>query len=359
MEQQVKQNARPVDAATEQTDETLSVVRQMIEAETRQKEPSGAKNVAAKKNTAKSVAPEAISESELNAAKPSAKVRKKTGIKKSNAKAKSKPTTKPRSDLPAGFVVLPETEAAPAPRRNPIKGFFTLGAQFKKLVPRRKKTEPRAEPEPMLSMDIEPVSPAVVDLPPQVDAQTVPQIDTLEAPQVQASQVDVELDVEMVKQTVSGNRTLGQAIKQLIQSKMQAIKEFRPTRKQIAAIVVVAIMLWRPWLIPGLLVVTMLAAVIGYLTLGPDRVSEITSNLWERFSTRYPERAAVMLGKIQRGADRIDGWLARLPDRWTDGLYMPDFGRSEAEAGPVDAQPDPFERLAAEQQAMAARARQA
>ena len=136
---------------------------------------------------------------------------------------------------------------------------------------------------------------------------------------------------------------------------VQAVKEFRPTRKQIALAVFAGIMLWRPWLIPGLVFVIFWVSLIGYLTLGPDRVAEIAQSRWEWFNARYPDRAARVLGKMQRGADRMEGWLARLPERWTDGIYMPDLGRSEIEGGPKNTKPDPFDRLAAEQQAMTAR----
>ncbi len=133
----------------------------------------------------------------------------------------------------------------------------------------------------------------------------------------------------------------------------QAIREFRPTRKQIAFVVLVGIMLWRPWLIPGLLFVTFWVALIAYLSVGPDRVREIGQGRWEWFSARHPERAERVLTWAQRWADRMDGWLARLPERWTDGIYLPDLGRSQADAGPVEAQPDPFDRLVAQQQTAA------
>ena len=131
---------------------------------------------------------------------------------------------------------------------------------------------------------------------------------------------------------------------------LQAIKEFRPTRKQIAFVVLAGIVVWRPWLIPGLLFVLFWVGLIAYLTMGPDRVSEVAQGRWEWFRARFPERAERVMGWMQRSADRMDGWLARLPERWTDGVYLPDLGRSQADAEPADAQPDPFDRLAAERQ---------
>lgn len=138
----------------------------------------------------------------------------------------------------------------------------------------------------------------------------------------------------------------------LVQRAVKAVKEFRPTRKQIALFTLLVVMVWRPWLIPGLVFVLFWVGLIAYLTLGPDRISEIAAARWEWFQRRHPERAEAMLGKVQRGADRVDGWLARLPESWTDGIYLPDFGRSASESGALDDQPDPFDRLAAERQGM-------
>lgn len=138
----------------------------------------------------------------------------------------------------------------------------------------------------------------------------------------------------------------------LIQRALTSVKEFRPTKKQIALFVLAVVVIWRPWLVPLLLFVALFSALIAYLTLGPDRVAELIAARWEWFQKRYPERAEIVLGKAQRGADRLDAWLAKLPEKWTDGVYLPDLGRSDADGKPLDDKPDPFDRLAAEQQAV-------
>lgn len=138
----------------------------------------------------------------------------------------------------------------------------------------------------------------------------------------------------------------------LVQRMLKAVKDFRPTRKQIALFALLVVMVWRPWLIPGLVFVLFWVGLIAYLTIGPDRIAEICAARWDWFQQRHPERAATLQGKVQRGADRVDGWLARLPESWTDGIYLPDFGRSAAQGGALDDQPDPFDRLAAEQKAV-------
>jgi hypothetical protein len=129
-----------------------------------------------------------------------------------------------------------------------------------------------------------------------------------------------------------------------------ALRRLRPRHVAVALLIVV--MLWKPWLLPALIFALFWICLIAWLTMGPDRASEVIAFVWERFARRFPDRAARWLKRIQAGADRIDGWLARLPERWTDGIYLPDLGRSQAleDGEEVVEQPDPFERLAAERQ---------
>jgi hypothetical protein len=129
-----------------------------------------------------------------------------------------------------------------------------------------------------------------------------------------------------------------------------ALRRLRPRHVAVALLIVV--MLWKPWLLPTLVFALFWICLIAWLTMGPDRASEVIAFIWERFARRFPDRAARWLKRIQAGADRIDGWLARLPERWTDGIYLPDLGRSQAleDGEEVVEQPDPFERLAAERQ---------
>lgn len=132
----------------------------------------------------------------------------------------------------------------------------------------------------------------------------------------------------------------------------ERIGRFEPTKKQGVFLIFLAVMIWRPWLIPGLLFLTFWLGLIAYFTLGPERVSELVQAGWERFSRRFPERAGRILARVQHGADRMDGWLARLPERWTDGIYLPDLGRSTVNENPVEERDDPFEKLAAEREAL-------
>ncbi|MDU8928542.1 hypothetical protein RXV86_14215 [Alisedimentitalea sp. MJ-SS2] len=133
-------------------------------------------------------------------------------------------------------------------------------------------------------------------------------------------------------------------------TRIKVLRGFTPSWKQGVFMLFVAVMLVKPWLIPGLVLLTLWIALIAYFSVGPERISELALTFWDRYEKRFPERAERTLAMLQRGADRMDGWLARLPESWTDGIYLPDLGRS-GEVGTEDG-PDPFDRLAAEREAL-------
>lgn len=314
LEQQAKEMPRRDVAASEPVDETLSVVRQLMAAES--------------SPPAKSAAPpEPVAESEPSA--PLAPERREKPVRGRAA----------LPDLAMPEQMESQAQHQEAPAKAPRAALWRrLGAL---ALRRRARADVAAEPE-------------VAE--PEEDSLSAP--DEIWESQVQATP-KAEIDLHLIEQTVPEQTVAEQpAPVQSVPGQrtlVQAIKEFRPTRKQIALVALIGIVLWRPWLIPGLLFVAFWVALIVYLTLGPDRVAEIAYGRWQWFSARYPERAGRLLTRAQRGADRLDGWLARLPERWTDGIYLPDLGRSQSEAGPVEDQPDPFDRLAEQQQVMSRR----
>lgn len=111
----------------------------------------------------------------------------------------------------------------------------------------------------------------------------------------------------------------------------------------VAWLLVAAVFLWRPWLIPILLLVTFFTVLVAYFSLGPDRVAELVVTNWKRLRARRPELAETIRLRAVATAKRIDAVLDRLPEKWTDGLHVPDFAPPENE---LDNLPDPFERLA-------------
>ena len=109
------------------------------------------------------------------------------------------------------------------------------------------------------------------------------------------------------------------------------------------------VILLKPWLIPLVLFMLVWLALIVFLLLGSARISELSEGAWIWYQSKRPDRAQKIIERLQRAADRVDGLLARLPERFSDGIYTPDLGRSERDMALENVelpQDDPFERLA-------------
>ncbi|MFN3210814.1 MAG: hypothetical protein ACE369_17790 [Roseovarius sp.] len=120
---------------------------------------------------------------------------------------------------------------------------------------------------------------------------------------------------------------------------------YRPTRKHIALAAVAALVLYRPLMVPLLALVAVWVVLIAYLTLGPDRWTEILVNAWLRLQARRPELAERVRLRADRFAEGFDRVLDRLPEAWAERLALPDF---TAHTQMDEDAPDPFDRLAAE-----------
>lgn len=94
------------------------------------------------------------------------------------------------------------------------------------------------------------------------------------------------------------------------------------------------------------LVLAILSAVIAWLTLGPDRASELVVNWHARLAQRDPERAEMLRLRAARVSATITRWVDQLPDSWTTGFTLPDF--EPTGAVPEKLKDDPFEKLAAQ-----------
>ena len=129
--------------------------------------------------------------------------------------------------------------------------------------------------------------------------------------------------------------------------RLDRLLSYRPTRKHLIYAVLALIMVVRPWLLPCVLLLIFWAVVIAYLTLGPDRVTEIVATRWYKLRERRPALAERLRQRADKIALRIDAVLDRLPEKWTNGLYLPDLSEA-ALLGAQDDRPDPFDRLAKE-----------
>ncbi len=99
-----------------------------------------------------------------------------------------------------------------------------------------------------------------------------------------------------------------------------------------------------------LFVVGLIGAIV-YLSVGPERVEEFAARRFERLQKRDPDRADVLRKRAIRVVAILNKGIDVLPERWTSGLYLPDFEDSSIQPDKLGA--DPFERLGPEANAMA------
>lgn len=117
----------------------------------------------------------------------------------------------------------------------------------------------------------------------------------------------------------------------------------RPRRRQVAIVAVaLAILLW-PLQILAFMLLTVITLLVCYWTLGHERAVELTAQTMEWLEARSPAVASRLRQGAQRFGKAVFALVARLPERWTEGLYLPDFEpHSEP---PEKMRVDPFERL--------------
>jgi hypothetical protein len=101
-----------------------------------------------------------------------------------------------------------------------------------------------------------------------------------------------------------------------------------------------------PVLVLAVVMWLVVLAVVVYLTVGHDRIVEISVDSWRKFEARSPKRAEALRAKADALALKWDIVLDRLPESWAERLAFPDV------SGPggmtLQDAPDPFERLAEE-----------
>lgn len=118
----------------------------------------------------------------------------------------------------------------------------------------------------------------------------------------------------------------------------------RPDAPRWLALVtlMVATAAW-PWMVAGMFGLALAAAAITWFTLGPDRASELVAEWHARLAVREPETAETLRRRAAKVSRVLAGIAEKLPERWTAGLYLPDF-EPEREM-PEKMKEDPFDRL--------------
>jgi len=126
--------------------------------------------------------------------------------------------------------------------------------------------------------------------------------------------------------------------------RIERIKAWRPTRRQIIWAAVILFVWLRPGLVFGTLFVLTAIGLLAYVGFGPEKSQAAIARVYHAYLRRFPERGERLRRRLDRIATRVDGLLDRLPDSWTSGLYTPDFSAPEERDNDENG-PDPFDRL--------------
>jgi hypothetical protein len=118
---------------------------------------------------------------------------------------------------------------------------------------------------------------------------------------------------------------------------------FRLSRMHGIVGLLAVVMFLFPLLIPTILLLTFWLVLIGYLSLGPDRVAEMVRDKWLKMAHRRPAMAVQLRQNAEEAAIRIDRCLDHLPANWRDKVNLPAF--SDSLSKEVDDGIDPFDRL--------------
>ena len=108
---------------------------------------------------------------------------------------------------------------------------------------------------------------------------------------------------------------------------------YRPTPKHIVLACLALLIVFRPWLVLGLLFLTGFIVTAIFLILGYDGFWRRTMGAARWYARRRPARSVELHRKLDTFAMKWDAVLDRFPEGSVDGLYLPDFGDlAEAEA---------------------------
>lgn len=114
-----------------------------------------------------------------------------------------------------------------------------------------------------------------------------------------------------------------------------------PRRLSLGLLVLIVFL--RPLAVLGMALFALMVGLITYFSLGPDRVAEMVVAWYRRKKSSDPERAEEIRARAARVSQRLGKIVDRLPESWTQGLYLPDF--EENKPLPECLTGDPFDRL--------------
>jgi hypothetical protein len=131
----------------------------------------------------------------------------------------------------------------------------------------------------------------------------------------------------------------------------------RPDAPRILAFVVlVAFILLKPGLVFFLFGMSLLTVLVLFFSLGPDPFQSWAINRYKKLRGRDPDAAERLRQCAARTSKTLSALIDKLPEKWTTGLYLPDF--EEPQDLPEIWATDPFERLAQHRDADVTRSNQ-
>jgi len=104
------------------------------------------------------------------------------------------------------------------------------------------------------------------------------------------------------------------------------ILTYRPSVKHVVLASLALLILFRPWLMLGLLFLSAFIVTGIFLILGYDGFWHRVMAVARWSARKHPSRSAEMHRKLDNFAMRFDAFLDRFPEGSVDGLYLPDFG---------------------------------
>ncbi|KPN61746.1 hypothetical protein AKJ29_03850 [Aliiroseovarius crassostreae] len=117
------------------------------------------------------------------------------------------------------------------------------------------------------------------------------------------------------------------------------------TPRVLAIALIAAVTVAQPLFILALLLVAGMVAAITYFSVGPEAVDAFIIRRFQHLKARDPAKAEQLYSRALRGIDLLNKGIDRLPERWTQGLYLPDL---TPEQTPLEKmREDPFARLEA------------
>ena len=130
----------------------------------------------------------------------------------------------------------------------------------------------------------------------------------------------------------TGESILDRANAMLDRAKAKVLA-YRPTPKHIVLASLTLLIVFRPWLVLGILFLSLFILTAIFLIFGYDGLWLRAMGLARWYARRSRTRSAEIHRKLDNFAMKWDAMLDRFPEGSVDGLYLPDFGdMAEAEA---------------------------